>query len=84
MADGPDAVLALVAQAVTDAVAAALAPVLQRVRALEAAQAKDSYNSGRPPSTDVTRAGRGPQGLCQLGGGPVAWALSPPEPSTRA
>jgi transposase len=59
MTDGPDAVLALIAEAV----AGALAPVLERLRALEAAQAKDSHNSSKPPSTDVTRTGRAPKSL---------------------
>ena len=66
MADGPDAVLALIAEAV----AAALAPVLERVRALEAAQAKDSHNSSTPPSTDVTRTGRTPRSLRGTSGKP--------------
>jgi transposase len=63
MAAGPDAVLALIEQAVTAAVAAALAPVLERLHVLEAAQAKDSHNSSKPPSSDVTRTGRVPKSL---------------------
>jgi transposase len=67
MAGGPDAVLTLIEQtvaaAVATAVAAALAPVLERLRVLEAAQAKDSHNSSKPPSSDVTRTGRAPKSL---------------------
>ena len=55
MADGPDAVLALVA--------GVLAPILARLAALEAERAKDSRNSGKPPSSDLTRAGRAPKSL---------------------
>ena len=55
MADGPDAVLALLAQV--------LAPLVERVRALEAERAEDSHNSGKPPSTDATRAGWVPKSL---------------------
>jgi len=57
-AQGPEAVVALVLALVdrTNALEA-------RVAALEAVQAKDSHNSGKPPSTDVTRGGRAPKSL---------------------
>lgn len=67
MADGPDAVLALIAQAVADS-GAALGTLRERVRALEAAQATDSHNSGKPPSSDVTRTGRAPRSMCGRSG----------------
>lgn len=58
MAQGPDGVLALFARV--------LAPVLDRLQTLEAreaARAKDSHNSGKPPSSDGSHAGRAPKSL---------------------
>jgi transposase len=55
MAQGPDAVLALFATALT--------PVLARLAALEAERAKDSHNSSKPPSSDGTHSGRAPKSL---------------------
>ena len=61
-AQGPEAVVALV-----EGLLARIDALETRVAALEAAQRamqrKDSHNSGKPPSTDVTRAGRAPKSL---------------------
>ena len=62
MAEGPDAVLALFAHV--------MAPVLERLRALEAERAKDSHNSGKPPSSDRARTGRAPKSLRAPSGTP--------------
>jgi transposase len=40
-----------------------LAALEARIAALEAAARKDSQNSGKPPSSDVTRVGRAPRSL---------------------
>jgi len=57
-AQGPDAVVTVVLALVGQVNA-----LEARVAALEAARAQDSHNSGKPPSTDVTRAGRAPKSL---------------------
>jgi transposase len=73
---GPGAVvsvvLALLAQ-YEAAVTAELAALEARIAALEtraAAARKDSHNSGKPPSSDVTRAGRAPRSLRGKSGKP--------------
>jgi transposase len=60
-AQGPDAVVTLV-----QALVARINALEMRVTALEArdaARAKDSHNSGKPPSSDETRVGRAPKSL---------------------
>ena len=64
-AQGPDAVVALV-----ETLIARINALEARVAALEAAQAKDSHNSGKPPSTDLSRAGRAPRSLRGRSGKP--------------
>ena len=55
-AQDSEAVVAL-ADALVDRFLAQVAALGARVGALEAARAEDSHNSGKPPSTDATRAG---------------------------
>lgn len=64
-AQGPAAVVALVETLVAriNALTEHGAQLEARVAALEVARAKDSHNSGKPPSTDVTRMGRAPKSL---------------------
>ena len=62
---GPDAVVALV-----ESLLARINALEARVTALEAAQAKDSHNSSKPPSSDLTRAGRAPKSLRGTSGKP--------------
>lgn len=60
-AQGPEAVVALVLTLIKRV--NALEGLETRVATLEAARAKDSHNSGKPPSSDVSRAGRAPKSL---------------------
>jgi transposase len=64
-ARGPEAVVALV-----ETLVARINALEARVTALEAAQAKDSHNSSKPPSTDLTRTGRAPKSLRRKSGKP--------------
>lgn len=57
-AQGPEAVVALV-----EGLLARVGALEARLAAVEAAQRKDSHNSGKPPSSDQTRAGRAPRSL---------------------
>lgn len=49
---------------------AQVAALAADVAALKAAVAKDSHNSGKPPSSDVTRSGRAPKSLRRKSGKP--------------